>query len=93
MSFENLLADWKHAAPADAAAVRELDYAVVGFSASMEAEEKVLKAFLFQHMYRHKNVMRPVEAAQQILGDLYDAFWSGASVLMPETPEWSLAGP
>ena len=71
--------------------MRGLDHAVVSFSASMEHQEKELKAFLFEHMYRHKEVMRPVEAAQQILADLYLALFSGEAS-MPNASEWSLEG-
>ncbi len=79
------------ASPVDADTVRHLDYAVVGFSSEMEKDEKTLKAFLFENMYRHPNVMGPVNAAQQILGDLYDAYWSG-NEKMPDSPEWNLEG-
>ena len=75
--------------PKDAQAVRELDYAVVQFSPDMEQQEKVLKAFMFESMYRHKDVVRPVEASQQVLGDLFDAFQSGKAQL-PEGREWIL---
>ncbi len=69
--------------------VRNLDYAVVSFSAQMERQEKELKAFLFEHMYRSFDVMNPVKASQQILGDLFDAFFHD-SAAMPEGGEWSL---
>ncbi len=71
--------------------VRRLDYGVVSFSSQMEAQEKQLKAFLFENMYRHPIVMRPVEIAEGILGDLFDCYFSGRAE-MPNTSEWSLAG-
>ncbi|MEM8751196.1 MAG: deoxyguanosinetriphosphate triphosphohydrolase [Pseudomonadota bacterium] len=74
--------------PRDIAA---LDYAVVRFSPAMEEQEKTLKAFLFQRMYRHPKVMKPVEMSQQIIGDLFDTLMSGSSP-MPDSEEWSLAG-
>ncbi|MEP1207452.1 MAG: deoxyguanosinetriphosphate triphosphohydrolase [Rhizobiaceae bacterium] len=80
-----------HSSPQSAQSVRELDYAIVSFSAQMEEQEKNLKAFLFSKMYRHPRVMRPVEAAQTILGDLYQVFWDG-SAAMPQDPQWSLDG-
>ena len=79
------------AAPRSVDDVRGLDYAIVSFSRSIEEGEKVLKAFLFEHMYRHEKVVPSVQAAQSIVADLYDAFWSG-DALMPETTEWSLSG-
>ncbi len=79
------------AQPKDAQAVRELDYAVVQFSPDIEQQEKTLKAFMFERMYRHEDVMRPVEASQKILGDLFDAFQSGHAKL-PDGREWTLDG-
>ena len=81
----------KSAAPQSADDVRQLDYAVVSFSPQMEDQEKNLKAFLFEKMYRHERVMHSVAAAQSILGDLYDAYHSGEAD-MPDSPEWSLSG-
>lgn len=77
--------------PESAQDVREFDYAVVAFSPKMEEQEKRLKAFLFSKMYRHEQVVRSVEAAQTILGELFDAFWNGYAP-MPEAAEWSLLG-
>ena len=79
------------AMPGSSDDVRELDYAVVAFSPAMEQNEKELKAFLFERMYRHPDVMRPVEASQSILGDLFDAYQSG-DARMPDDPQWRLDG-
>lgn len=81
----------RHAGVNSADEVRRLDYAVVSFSPQLEEQEKNLKAFLFEKMYRHERVMRPVEAAQAILSDLYTAFWQGRAVL-PDSEEWQLDG-
>ena len=81
----------EQANPDNAQAVRELDYAVVQFSPDMEEQEKKLKAFMFEKMYRHEEVMRPVKASQIILGDLFDAFNSGEAKL-PDGNEWALDG-
>lgn len=78
-----------NAQPGSAREVRNLDYAIVSFSPRMEEQEKQLKAFLFERMYRHERVIRPVRAAEDILGDLYDVFWSGQAS-MPEDPQWNL---
>ena len=80
-----------NAAPKSAQAVRELDYAIVSFSPRLEQQEKELKAFLFDKMYRHPSVMKNVAAAQAILSDLYQVFWQGSAAL-PEDPQWSLEG-
>ncbi|MGI9353957.1 MAG: deoxyguanosinetriphosphate triphosphohydrolase [Rhizobiaceae bacterium] len=74
-----------------AEAVRNLDYALVSFSPKMELQGKELKAFLFENMYRNEAVMRPAKAAQQILGNLFDAFFSGGD-RMPDREEWTLDG-
>lgn len=79
------------ASPGSVRSIRELDYAIVSFSPHMEEQEKNLKAFLFRQMYRHPRVMRPVEAAQTILSDLYQVFWQGKAE-MPKDPQWSLEG-
>ncbi|MDA8869774.1 deoxyguanosinetriphosphate triphosphohydrolase [Rhizobiaceae bacterium] len=71
--------------------VRALDYAVVAFSPAMEAQEKELKGWLFQTIYRHPTVLRPLAAAKAVLGDLFDAFSSGTAS-MPKGEEWSLTG-
>ena len=80
-----------NSAPQSAQAVRELDYAIVSFSPELEQQEKELKAFLFDKMYRHPSVMRNVDAAQSILSDLYRVFWAGDASL-PDDPQWSLEG-
>ena len=77
--------------PKTADEVRGLNHALVAFSPTMQAREKQLKAFLFEHMYRHETVMRPVRASQQILDDLYKIFMSGDAKL-PNSPEWLLCG-
>ncbi len=71
--------------------VRNLDYALVSFSAQMEQQEKELKAFLFENMYRSIDVMMPVRASQQILGELFDVFFEDRAA-MPVGEEWSLEG-
>ena len=80
-----------NAAPQSAQAVREMDYAIVSFSPRLEQQEKELKAFLFDKMYRHPSVMKNVAAAQAILSDLYQVFWQGSAAL-PDDPQWSLEG-
>ncbi len=72
-------------------AVRTLGSPIVAFSPQMDAEEKVLKKFLFTQMYRHPVVTAATSAAESILGDLYAAFFSGRG-LMPATQDWTLEG-
>ncbi len=77
--------------PANADAVRALDFPVVAFSPVMVEQEAELKDWLFAHVYRHDAVMRPVKAAQTILGDLFDIFMDG-DASTPPGEEWSLEG-
>jgi len=74
------------AAPASADAVRRLGRPVIAFSESMRANDRALKAFLGAHMYRHVRVLARTEAAKEILGVLFDVFFT-APERMPET--WS----
>ena len=76
--------------PKNSDAVRALDNSVVALSKLMEAGETRLKAFLFERMYRHKNVMQTVRSAQSILNDLFVAFQNGKAWL-PDSADWSLA--
>ncbi|MEL6504707.1 MAG: deoxyguanosinetriphosphate triphosphohydrolase [Pseudomonadota bacterium] len=80
-----------HANPQNADDVRRQDFAMVTFSPEMEAQEKELKAFLLTAMYRHEQVMQPVRASQQIVGDLFDRYMEDPSA-MPQTQEWTVEG-
>jgi dGTPase len=62
------------ARPADADAVRTLGRALVAFSPGMEAANRELKAFLFQHMYRHERVNRMTADARRVVGTLFDIY-------------------
>lgn len=60
--------------PKDAAAVRTAAEPVIGFSADMAAATKAIKAFLFEHMYRHWRVNRMTHKAERVtkaLGSLF----------------------
>ncbi|RWM30118.1 deoxyguanosinetriphosphate triphosphohydrolase [Mesorhizobium sp.] len=62
--------------PESADAVRAAGETMVTFSASMAAEEKELKAFLYKHLYRHAEVMRVRADAEQIVRDLFDVYFA-----------------
>ncbi|TGQ54146.1 deoxyguanosinetriphosphate triphosphohydrolase [Mesorhizobium sp. M1C.F.Ca.ET.193.01.1.1] len=62
--------------PGSADAVRAAGETIVTFSASMAAEEKELKAFLYKHLYRHAEVMRVRADAEQIVRDLFDVYFA-----------------
>jgi len=57
-----------------AAAVRRLGRPVVGFSAAMALNDRALKNFLFERMYRHYKVNRMSSKARRIVQDLFRLF-------------------
>ncbi len=75
------------AALADADAVRRHGGAVVAFSAEIAAGEAAIKAFLFRRMYRHARVMRVMDAAGQVVRDLFARYMADAAALPPEWRE------
>ena len=70
--------------PQDAAAVRGAGRPIAAFSEAMEANHRALKAFLFEHMYRHYLVNRMTSKARRVVGDLYDLFWAEPDLLEPD---------
>ncbi len=67
--------------PADSDAVRRLGHVIVTFSPAMAEQEKLMKRFLFQHMYRAERVMDVRCRAQTILHDLFEAYLAGTAHL------------
>ncbi len=59
---------------ASAAEVRAAGRPLAAFTADMDMAMRALKAFLFQHMYRHYKVMRMVRKAHKVVHDLFEAF-------------------
>ncbi|MDR2875413.1 MAG: deoxyguanosinetriphosphate triphosphohydrolase [Methylobacillus sp.] len=68
--------------PANLEDVRRAD-ALIGFSAEMQREQRELKQFLRQHLYRHYRVNRMSSKAQRIIRELFDAFHKDP-LLMPD---------
>ncbi|GLS34543.1 deoxyguanosinetriphosphate triphosphohydrolase-like protein [Mesorhizobium tianshanense] len=62
--------------PDSADAVRAAGETMVTFSAEMAAFEKELKAFLYTHLYRHSEVMRVRNDAEQIVKNLFDVYFA-----------------
>jgi dGTPase len=54
-----------------AADIRHLGAPVVAFSDDMSANDKALKAFLFERMYRHYKVNRMASKARRIVQDIF----------------------
>jgi dGTPase len=51
--------------------IRALGAPVAAFSDTMRAHDKALKAFLFEHMYRHFRVNRMASKARRVVGELF----------------------
>jgi dGTPase len=65
--------------------VRGLNHAVVSFSPAMRENDRALKRFLFERMYRHERVFRATAEASLTVRDLFEAYL-GAPEMLP--PEW-----
>ncbi|HTV67029.1 MAG TPA: deoxyguanosinetriphosphate triphosphohydrolase [Rhizobiaceae bacterium] len=70
-------------APKSVEDIHDAGRAVVTFSPGMATDEKSLKAFLYQNVYRHSSVMAVRENAEQIVKDLFDAYFADPAA-MPE---------
>ncbi len=60
---------------------------LVGFTAEMQAENRELKSFLRERLYRHYQVLRMTTKARRIICDLFAAFMSDARLLPPQSQE------
>jgi dGTPase len=69
------------AKPGSASEVRALSRPVVAMSDEMMASNKVLKAFLFERMYRHYRVNRMTSKARRVVGELFGLFLSDPGCL------------
>lgn len=61
--------------------VRALGRPLAAFSEKMDADNKQLKAFLRQHMYRHYKVNRMAAKAKRVVRDLFEFFLHDPSCL------------
>jgi dGTPase len=57
---------------------------LVGFSAPMREENRALKAFLNDNLYRHYQVLRMTNKARRIITDLFTAFMAEPRLLPPQ---------
>ena len=73
------------AGPHAADDVRRLDHAVVSFSPDMSENDRALKRFLFERMYRHERVYRATAEASLAVSELFEAYL-GAPERLPG--EW-----
>jgi dGTPase len=56
-----------------AAAIRALGRPVIGFSEAMQRNDRALKGFLFERMYRHWRVNRMTSKARRVVQELFRA--------------------
>ncbi|MBN9071093.1 MAG: deoxyguanosinetriphosphate triphosphohydrolase [Rhizobiales bacterium] len=64
-------------------AIRAAGRPVVGFSPAMAGLEKELKAFLYAGLYRHPDVLAERAEAEEVVQDLFDAYFADPAC-MPE---------
>lgn len=57
---------------------------LIGFSVEMEAENRQLKLFLREELYRHYQVLRMTSKARRIISDLFAAFMADPRLLPPQ---------
>jgi len=57
---------------------------LVAFSGEMRAEQRILKSFLNDNLYRHFQVLRMTNKARRIVTDLFDAFMEEVELLPPQ---------
>jgi len=69
--------------PHSADDVRNAGETIVAFSDAMAKEERELKRFLYANLYRHPSVLAVRTGAEQVVRDLFDAYFADISQ-MPE---------
>ena len=77
------------AAPASAAEIRALGKPVIAFSGAMGENDRALKAFLFENMYRAEPVRRETDQARRTVTELFHGLMASPDRL---PPEWRAAG-
>lgn len=73
--------------PETADDVRRLGEPVVGFSAQMRENNRVMQGFLSVHMYRHPRVMDVMGRAQRVVRELFGAYMADVALLPAEWQE------
>ncbi len=73
----------KDANPQSAEDVRAMDAPIVGFSDRLLGEQRDLRLFLMERMYRHYKVNRKRSQARRILRDLFHLFLAEPDTLPP----------
>jgi dGTPase len=65
-------------------ALQELDANVIGFSEELGRQNRALKNFLYNNLYRHHRVVRMAVKAERIISDLFNAYRGDPEMLPPE---------
>ncbi len=63
--------------------VRAQGQRLVAFSAGMQAQSQALKHFLFHQLYRHDQVMQTMDAARQVVRELFAAYLQQPAMMKP----------
>lgn len=71
-------------APQSATDVRKLDRPVIAFSDAMVENDKIVKAFLMKHLYRHERVNEMTDHAKQVVTDLFALYMNDPAILPDE---------
>lgn len=66
---------------------------LIAFSAAMQQENRTMKQFLRENLYRHYLVLRMTNKAQRVIGDLFGAFLSDIRLLPPQYREMADSSP
>ncbi|MEM1086874.1 MAG: deoxyguanosinetriphosphate triphosphohydrolase [Pseudomonadota bacterium] len=75
------LAEFK---PQNASDVRAMPVPLVAFSEALERDQRALRAFLYERMYKHYKVNRMRSQGKRILGELFDLFMAEPETLPDE---------
>ncbi|MEE8623410.1 MAG: deoxyguanosinetriphosphate triphosphohydrolase [Alphaproteobacteria bacterium] len=70
--------------PKSAQDIRNASRPVVAFSQTMAENDRTLKAFLFERMYRHDKINRMARRARRVVGDLFQLFLNEPQYLPAE---------
>ncbi|ULQ47854.1 deoxyguanosinetriphosphate triphosphohydrolase [Flagellatimonas centrodinii] len=65
-------------------AVRAQNKPLISFSAEIAEDNRILKRFLMDHLYRHPQVYRMMHKAQRVIRALFDAFMGDIRLLPPQ---------
>ena len=70
--------------------VRAQGQRLVAFSAGMQAQSQALKHFLFHQLYRHDQVMQTMDAARQVVRELFAAYLQQPAMMKPRFAQRAL---